>query len=178
MFEGLSGPDSGRSAPAGSRPVPSGRERVKFRIATLFGLGRFPVASGTVASAFTMPLAATLAVGGPWVLLGGTAATVMVAFWSAGAGERRLGEKDPHAVVIDEVAGQLVSLVWVPFSPAFFVAGFFLFRVFDVLKIPPARQLERVRGGAGIVLDDLAAGVWANVALQLARPLAGWAGLS
>jgi phosphatidylglycerophosphatase A len=116
-----------------------------------------------------MPLAVALALGGPWVFLGGTAATIAIAFWSAGAGERCLGEKDPHAVVIDEVAGQLVTLAFIPLSPALFVAGFFLFRAFDVLKVPPARQLERVRGGAGIVLDDLAAGLWANVVLQIAR---------
>ena len=135
-------------------------------VATLFGLGRFPFASGTLASATTLPAAIVLAMLGQGWFIAGTFAAIAVAFWSAGAGEREFGQKDPHAVVIDEVAGQMVALTFLPLSAAWYAGGFLLFRVFDVLKPFPARLLERVPGGPGIVLDDLAAGLYANLILQ------------
>jgi phosphatidylglycerophosphatase A len=69
--------------------------------------------------------------------------------------------KDPQFVVIDEVAGQLVALIAVPFAWKSFLAGFILFRAFDILKPPPVRQLEALPEGTGIVLDDIAAGLYA-----------------
>jgi phosphatidylglycerophosphatase A len=74
---------------------------------------------------------------------------------------RGCGIKDPQFVVIDEVAGQLVALIAVPFTWKSFLAGFILFRVFDIVKPPPVRQLEKLPEGAGIVLDDVAAGFYA-----------------
>ena len=74
---------------------------------------------------------------------------------------RGSGIKDPQFVVIDEVAGQLVALVAVPLAWKSFLAGFILFRVFDIVKPPPVRQLEALPEGAGIVLDDIAAGLYA-----------------
>jgi phosphatidylglycerophosphatase A len=141
----------------------------RVMIATLFGLGRFPVASGTVGSAATLPAAVGLAMLGPVWFTAATVLVIAVAIWSAGAAEREFGLKDPHAVVIDEVAGQLVALAFVPLSLAWVAGGFFLFRLFDVVKPFPARQLERLPGGPGIVLDDLAAGLYANLVLQAVR---------
>jgi phosphatidylglycerophosphatase A len=80
---------------------------------------------------------------------------------------RASAKKDPSFVVIDEVAGQLISLIAVPLSWKTFLAGFILFRVFDILKPPPVRQLERLPEGTGIVLDDVAAGIYALVVMQL-----------
>jgi phosphatidylglycerophosphatase A len=74
---------------------------------------------------------------------------------------RGAGTKDPQFVVIDEVAGQLVALVAVPLAWKSFLAGFILFRVFDIVKPPPVRQLEALPEGVGIVLDDVAAGLYA-----------------
>lgn len=74
---------------------------------------------------------------------------------------------DPQSVVIDEVAGQLVSLIAVPLSWKTFLAGLILFRVFDILKPPPVRQLERLPEGFGIVADDLGAGLYALVVMHL-----------
>jgi phosphatidylglycerophosphatase A len=74
---------------------------------------------------------------------------------------RGSGTKDPQFVVIDEVAGQLVALIAVPLAWKSFLAGFILFRVFDIVKPPPVRQLEALPEGAGIVLDDVAAGLYA-----------------
>jgi len=75
--------------------------------------------------------------------------------------------KDPGFVVIDEVAGQLISLIAVPLAWKTFLAGFILFRVFDILKPPPVRQMERLPEGTGIVLDDVAAGIYALAVMQL-----------
>ncbi len=80
---------------------------------------------------------------------------------------RARGIKDPQLVVIDEVAGQWVALLFSPVSWKTLLAGFILFRGFDILKPPPARQLERIPEGAGIVLDDIAAGIYALLIMQL-----------
>lgn len=93
--------------------------------------------------------------------------TTAVAVVAAGAEARARGAEDPGPVVIDEAAGYLFSVAFLPHGPAMALAGFLLFRVFDILKPPPARQLERLHGGWGIVLDDVAAGIMANAVLRV-----------
>jgi phosphatidylglycerophosphatase A len=102
------------------------------------------------------PVAAALAI---FVILIGIPAATRVS--------RASGSKDPQFVVIDEVAGQLIALIAVPLAWKTFLAGFILFRVFDILKPPPVRQLERLPEGTGIVLDDVAAGIYALIVMQL-----------
>ena len=80
---------------------------------------------------------------------------------------RGCGKKDPSHVVIDEVAGQLVTLIACPIVWHSLLAGFILFRAFDIVKPPPVRSLERLPKGTGIVVDDLGAGVYALIVLQL-----------
>jgi phosphatidylglycerophosphatase A len=80
---------------------------------------------------------------------------------------RRSGRKDPGIVVVDEVVGQWITLLALPFTPLTAAAGFVLFRVMDVLKPWPARQLEALPGGVGIVADDVMAGVYAHLALRV-----------
>jgi phosphatidylglycerophosphatase A len=80
---------------------------------------------------------------------------------------RASGIKDPQFVVIDEVAGQLVTLIAVPLAWKTFLVGLILFRVFDILKPPPVRQLERLPEGTGIVVDDLGAGLYALACMHL-----------
>jgi phosphatidylglycerophosphatase A len=80
---------------------------------------------------------------------------------------RGCGKKDPSHVVIDEVAGQLVTLIACPIVWPALLAGFILFRVFDILKPPPIRALEKLPEGTGIVVDDLGAGVYGLIVLQL-----------
>jgi phosphatidylglycerophosphatase A len=80
---------------------------------------------------------------------------------------RGSGIKDPQFVVIDEVAGQLVALIALPFAWKSFLAAFILFRAFDIVKPPPVRQLEALPEGTGIVLDDVAAGLYALGAMHL-----------
>jgi len=81
--------------------------------------------------------------------------------------ERASGRKDPNHIVIDEVAGQLVTLIACPLMWQPLLAGFILFRGFDILKPPPVRMLERLPEGTGIVVDDLGAGIYAFIVLQL-----------
>ena len=80
---------------------------------------------------------------------------------------RGSGFKDPQFVVIDEVAGQLVALIAVPLAWKSFLAGFILFRVFDIWKPFPIRRLERLPEGTGIVVDDLGAGLYALAVMHL-----------
>jgi phosphatidylglycerophosphatase A len=80
---------------------------------------------------------------------------------------RVAGSKDPQFVVIDEVAGQLIALIAVPLAWKTFLAGLILFRAFDIIKPPPVRQLEKLPEGTGIVLDDVAAGIFAFVVMHL-----------
>ena len=80
---------------------------------------------------------------------------------------RATGIKDPQFVVIDETAGQLITLIGAPLSWKSFLAGFILFRVFDIWKPPPVRQLEKLPEGTGIVVDDVAAGVYGWIVLRL-----------
>ena len=92
--------------------------------------------------------------------------------WGQGA-ESRYGKKDPGAVVADEVAGQSLALMWLPWSTngwrvvATCAIAFFMFRIFDILKPPPARGWQRLEGGLGILIDDLVAGLYALVATQI-----------
>src|ERR1700683_4725617 len=141
-------------------------------VATFFGIGRLRPGPGSWASAATvllwaalayalapslrMPLAIALALG---VTLIGIPAATQVA--------RGSGIKDPQFVVIDEVAGQLVALIAVPLTWKSFLAGFILFRAFDIVKPPPVRQLEALPEGTGIVLDDVAAGLYALGSMHL-----------
>jgi phosphatidylglycerophosphatase A len=97
------------------------------------------------------------------------AITVIVFFASVAASTRlarSLGKKDPGVVVVDEVVGQWISLLFLPFTPAVAVAGFVLFRVLDVFKPWPARQLESLPDGWGIMSDDVMAGIYANLLLH------------
>ncbi|MGE0815202.1 MAG: phosphatidylglycerophosphatase A [Vicinamibacterales bacterium] len=146
-------------------------------VATAGYTGYFPIAPGTVGSAVGVVLWAALRAGG--LGSGGelavSVALLVVGAWAATRAERHLGTTDPGPVVIDEVMGMCVTLVAAPLTVASAVTGFLLFRVFDIVKPPPARQLEKAHGGWGIMLDDLAAGAYAWVALWALRWLVpGW----
>ena len=136
-------------------------------IATSLGVGYIPIASGTFGSAAGLLL---------WAVLPATttvqAAAIVLLFvvgsWSASVAEAHFGRTDPGEVVVDEVMGMLITLFMNPVGWYGAFAGFFLFRVFDVVKPPPARRLERLHGGVGVMADDAMAAVYANLALRLA----------
>ncbi len=141
-------------------------------IATFFGIGRLRPGPGTWASAATVFLWAELAhalapsLRTP-VAIALAMVVTLIGIPAATQVARGSGSRDPQFVVIDEVAGQLLALVAVPLAWKSFLAGFILFRAFDIVKPPPVRQLEALPEGTGIVLDDLAAGLYALGAMHL-----------
>ena len=142
---------------------------VAVAIATAGHTGWFPVAPGTIGSAVGVVLWWALRAAGATlaVELAVAAALFVAGAWAATETERALGVTDPGPVVIDEVMGMCVTLIAAPLSWPAAIAGFVLFRVFDIVKPPPARRLERLRGGWGIMADDLAAAVYAWGGLQI-----------
>jgi phosphatidylglycerophosphatase A len=91
----------------------------------------------------------------------------LVGFWAAGRAEGIFQKKDSRLIVIDEVAGMLLSLLFLPYDLRLVVIGFFLFRLLDTLKPYPAGRLQELKGGAGVMLDDLVAAVYTNILLQI-----------
>ena len=137
-------------------------------IATAFGAGYSPIAPGTAGSLIGLILFWPLQMAVPWVQV---AVTVVVYFAGVAASTRLariLGRKDPGAAVVDEVVGMWLSLLFLPFTPWTAAAAFLLFRVLDVFKPWPARQLEALPGGWGIMTDDVMAGIYANLLLHAA----------
>lgn len=148
------------------------KSKGSWLLATFFGVGFLRPGSGTYASAVTLlcwwgvshfithrwlvpiEIIAALAI----TLLGIHPSTVV---------EREGGVKDPGFVVIDEVAGQMISLIAVPLHWKYLLASFILFRGFDTTKPFPLRRLERLPGGTGIMMDDVGAGIYALVLLQI-----------
>jgi phosphatidylglycerophosphatase A len=141
-------------------------------IATFLGIGRLRPGPGTWGSAVTVVLWAALARGlapslrAPFAV-GLAALVTLIGIPAATQVARSSGTKDPQFVVIDEVAGQLVALIAVPLAWKSFLASFILFRIFDIVKPPPVRQLEALPEGVGIVLDDVAAGFYALGVMHL-----------
>jgi len=141
-------------------------------VATFFGIGNIRPGPGTWASAATIFLWGALASALAPALRTPTiialaALVVLIGIPAATQVARTSGKKDPQFVVIDEVAGQLIALIAIPLAWKTFLAGFILFRAFDIVKPPPVRQLEALREGTGIVLDDVAAGLYALGILHL-----------
>ena len=143
-------------------------------IATCGGVGFFPIAPGTAGSAVGLVLVVVLGrapLAQPWR----SSLLAFVAFglfflgvWAAGAAEKHFGQIDPGPVVIDEVVGQLLTFLALPgASWKWLLAGFVLFRIFDVFKPPPARQAERLPRGWGIMMDDVIAGVYSLAAISI-----------
>ena len=148
------------------------RTRLALAIATVFGVGYAPIAPGTFGSAAGLLL---------WWLLpastGVQATAIVVLFaagsWGASVAERHFGRTDPGQVVADEVMGMLITLFLNPVGWRGALAGFLLFRVFDVIKPYPANRLEQLHGGIGVMADDAMAAVYANLALRAALYILG-----
>ena len=142
-------------------------------VSTFFGIGYFPVAPGTAATAAGIGLAFLLK-DNPGLY----ASTIIVLFalgvYCSTHVEKALGKKDPGIVVIDEVVGTMIAMIGMPFGWPVAICGFFLFRAFDMFKIYPINRLEALPGGWGIMLDDVMAGVYTYIVLSIA---VRWAGL-
>jgi len=151
-------------------------DRLALFIATFGYSGFFPIAPGTAGSAAAVALfAAIRLVGVPAAEALAIVIVLVIGSWAATRAERLLSATDPGPVVVDEVLGMLVTLAWLPATPAVVLAGFLFFRVFDVVKPFPARRLESIPGGWGIMLDDLMAGLYAHAVLRLLLAVVpGW----
>ncbi len=136
-------------------------------VATGAGSGYSPVAPGTVGSAVGLLLYLPLAGLGGAVYLALVGGISLLGVWAAGRAEALFGQRDDGRITIDEVAGMLLSLAFLPCRLEVVLTGFLLFRLFDIAKPPPLRAAESLPGGWGVMTDDLLAGVYANLAGQL-----------
>jgi phosphatidylglycerophosphatase A len=177
--EGAQSPGS-HTAPnlsAGVPPAVAGASRPRAPqwatlTATFLGIGRLQPGPGTWASIATVVLWAAIAYPVPPTLrtpvaIALAAFLILIGIPAATLVARVTGGKDPQFVVIDAVAGQLIGLIAVPLTWKSFLAGLILFRAFDIVKPPPVRQLEKLPEGTGIVLDDVAAGIFAFGVMHL-----------
>jgi len=139
---------------------------------TSFYAGYSPLAPGTAGALFGVVVFSLLAfIFGSeavvWINLVMVILLLYPFIWLSDQGEKCLGRKDPQAVVIDEVMGFWISVIFFPFDWKVVIAGFILFRLFDIFKPFPINSLQRYSGGLGIMLDDIAAGIMANIVLTL-----------
>ena len=142
-------------------------------LASVFGAGYAPVASGTVGS-FVTVVAIWLLPLTPLRIAIALVVVTLIGIWSGSRVERLLGKKDPGVIVIDEVAGMLLSVILLPRTIPVLVTAFLLFRLFDIWKPFPARESQALTGGMGVMVDDLVAGVYALVLVLGARAFFGF----
>src|SRR4030066_587543 len=142
--------------------------RFIFLLATGFGVGYSPIAPGTLGSLVAIPIYYFLSeIPSPLyeiTLIG----FFFLSVWISENAEIFFGKKDDRRIVIDEMMGFLIAMLWIPKTIRFIIIGFFLFRFFDILKPFPIRRLERrLKGGFGVVLDDVMAGGYGDIILQI-----------
>lgn len=137
-------------------------------IATLFFIGYSPVAPGTLASLAALPFCVLLK-DTPFLYFFITGFLLVLGFWASSRAEKAFSKKDPPEIVIDEFASMFLVYAFVPPNAKFLIAGFLLFRVFDIFKIPPLKKLQVLPQGYGIMLDDIAAAILTNIILQALR---------
>ena len=141
-------------------------QKVNKLIATVFYIGYVPYASGTAGSIAGL---------GCYMLIKDftalyitvTLVLLIVGVWSASVCEKGFASKDPKQIVIDEFAGMMVTYLLLPYNPKMVIAGFFIFRFFDIFKLPWIKKSERLRGGYGIMMDDFCAALIANTILRI-----------
>ena len=151
----------------GGTPAPPAKTGWAWKVGTVFGVGRLKPGPGTWASLLAVAIwyvALNLMQSGGWataiLTLTGAVMVTLIGIPAATIVERESGCIDPGFVVIDEVAGQWVTLALAPVDLGHALAGFILFRFFDIVKPWPVRSMEKLPGGQGIMLDDVAAGVY------------------
>ena len=154
-------------------PLRGAADVVAHVLSVWFGCGHAPFAPGTAGTLGAIPLYLLLRPHGPVAVAIAAAVVTVIGIWSSGRVERRLRIGDPQIVCIDEVAGVLITWIVAPMTTRALIVGFVAFRVFDQLKPWPANKLQELPGGPGIMLDDVAAGVWGAAVLLAGRAL-GW----
>jgi len=147
--------------------------RAALLIATAFGAGYSPIAPGTAGSAVALVILWLVPFSRTGVVVFFAAVTI-AGTWAAHVVEAAAREKDPGTIVIDEVAGMTLAVLLLPLTVPVLLAGFVLFRLFDVVKPFPANRAQALPGGLGVMVDDLIAGLYALVVLLAARVVTGW----
>lgn len=148
------------------------QQRLGYFIATMGGAGYSPKAPGTVGSALALllfyPISFT-----PWYTqIAATMAILAVGFFASHILEKHAGREDDQRIVIDEMAGMWITLLFFPFNPWVFGAGFLVFRILDIVKVFPADYCDqKLPGAAGVMLDDVVSGIYAQVLLRAALHL-------
>jgi phosphatidylglycerophosphatase A len=145
--------------------------RLILLLASGLGAGFSPFAPGTVGTLVAIPIELLLSrIRSPLYEL-----TILTFFflssWISERAQNHWQKRDDQRIVIDEMMGYFLTMLWIPKTFLFICVGFLLFRLLDIVKPFPCRPLEKVRGGFGVVLDDVFAGIYANVVLQLLRIL-------
>ncbi len=161
-----------RTPPAGEPP----EERLTNRLARELILfiaqgayaGKFPVAPGTAGTLVGVLIQYGIRNTSHLFNISIILLLCIVGTWTAGRAEIILGRKDSPSIVIDEIAGFLIAMFMVPLGWGYVAAGFVLFRLFDITKPWPLRSLQALHGGVGIMIDDIGAGIYTNIVLQLA----------
>jgi len=137
-------------------------------LATGFYIGKIPLAPGTFGSLIGLPLCFLLAEIQLSAAIIAVLLIIALAIWISNVAERTLERKDPGCIVIDEIAGMVVTLIGLPFNLTTAAIGFILFRILDILKPFPIRILDkRLPGGLGIVADDVVAGIFSNALIRI-----------
>ncbi len=141
--------------------------RLALAVGTVGGAGFFPIAPGTVGSAIGVAVYLLTARWPAAWQIGLLAAISLIGTWGATGTARALGREDPGPVIVDEVAGQLLTLLLTGVGVVGAIAGFFIFRILDIVKPWPARNFEALHGGVGIMADDLMAGLYGNILMWI-----------
>lgn len=148
------------------------------QLATVFGLGYVPKASGTWGSLAAIPLVIVLYQLGPMEYLIGCTVVCVIGLLVSGLYCSSSEMGDPQEIIIDEVAGYIISMAWLPITYSYLIGTFLVFRVLDILKPPPISFFDRrVKGGVGVMADDIVAGILTNVLFQWiyqSGALQGW----
>ncbi|MEK6732888.1 MAG: phosphatidylglycerophosphatase A [Candidatus Omnitrophota bacterium] len=142
------------------------RDRIYKMIASIFYVGYLPVAPGTLGSLAAIILYSFI-YKSAIIMAAVILIVIILGFITSGRVEKMFGEKDPGEIVIDEFAGMLISLYCLPLTMGYVVAGFLLFRFFDIVKPMPISNLEKLKGSMGIMSDDIVAGIYSNMILQV-----------
>lgn len=143
-------------------------ERFILWLATGSYSGYFPLAPGTAGTGMGVLVYFLFSSYPAPIYLLSTAATFFLAWWAAERAEAILGRRDSPRIVIDEVVGYLITMAFLPLSIPAAIGGFLFFRIFDIIKPPPAGTINRQKkGGLAVVLDDAVAGIYANLSMQL-----------
>lgn len=137
-------------------------------LATFFGIGYLPFATGSLAAVAALAVYYFIKIN-PVIYTAVTLLLIFLGFWVSDRAERIFGKKDASQITIDDACGMLVALFLVPQKLAYIVAALFIYRLFDILKVPPIGRLEGLKGGAGVMLDDIVAGIYTNLILQTIR---------